>query len=455
MALLFSVLILFLAIGFILVELTNYVLIDTIVNVIIVFFIIAAIPTLRGATLYIILMLMGFMVVLLWGNTDFGMIILDGAQVNLTLVSLFIFAPLLGIPVRTGNYIDALKTLFKKWLNNAWLFYFSIFTLTHILGVVINIGSVTINYYLKGVSNIQSKRLIAGALNRGFTTSIYWSPYFAAMALMVSQLNIEWITIVLYSLGFSIISFIVGFLLEIRTIIKEEQFLNKEVAAETEVDFDFSFKNALRKGIELSVLLVLTICVVLIVERISSLGMVLSICITAIFFPLLWCFIKGDKKDYLDEVKTHVFTTLPKMKKEITLFLTAGLFSAAFVSSTWSDLLVNWVNTYFSSSTLLLTLLMTTIIVLTASFGLHPIILVTILVTSISPESIGLSDEYFAVMLLASWGFSNTLSPATAVNNLLAGFLNSSLLDVSFRWNWKYVLILTIILPFYLKLLKI
>jgi hypothetical protein len=55
--------------------------------------------------------------------------------------------------------------------------------------------------------------------------------------------------------------------------------------------------------------------------------------------------------------------------------------------------------------------------------GLHPIVLVTIFATGIDPASLGISPLFLALLLLGSWGISNPVSPASAVNNLLSGLL--------------------------------
>jgi DcuC family C4-dicarboxylate transporter len=86
--------------------------------------------------------------------------------------------------------------------------------------------------------------------------------------------------------------------------------------------------------------------------------------------------------------------------------------------------------------------------------GLHPIVTVKIFVTSIEPQSLGFSPEYFAVLLLASWGIGNTVSPASAVNHLISNFWNLDVTDVSYKWNFKYVIAMSLLLPVYLMLIK-
>lgn len=449
-----SLLIGLLAAGFIIIELFNIDFLNQFISIVILLFIILSLPYLRGAMLYIVSFVMVLTVILFWNQTDVFSLVLSGATINLPLVALFIFAPLLGIPVRTGEYVEALKLILQKWINNVWLFYICTHLLAHMLSVVISIGSVTISYNLKDASIVESKRLLSNALNRAFAMSIYWSPYFAAMALMINNLDVEWAEVVLYGLGFFVISFIVGILTELKTIRTESARL-REVATKVEFKGSLTWEEAKKKVIELCILLVGTITIVLVIEGNSPFSMVLSISLTSMAFPILWCLLKGDLKKYIVEFKNHTFKTLPAMQKEITLFLLAGVLSAAFANSAISTQMLDWVNTHMSDSVMLLTIILTLFIVGTSALGLHPIIFMTILVTSVPPESIGVSHQYFAVLLLISWGFATTISPATVVNNLLATYLNTTLANVSYRWNLKFVLILSIILPFYLNILGI
>lgn len=444
----------FLALGYVVIELTEWDWFSKIISGFIFLFIIFSLPSLKGAVARIILIMIVLTILILFQEKNVWSIILDGARVNLTLVTIFILTPILGITVRTGGYIEALKIVLKKLKNNVMFFYLSTSLLTHSLGVVLNIGSVSINHYLTSVSNVRSPRIIANALNRGFTTTIFWSPYFSAMALIVSNLNISWGEIVGYAIGYSLLAFTFGFLFELKQIFKEQK--NLLVPEEQQLKEEkIEVQRVKAKMIELIFLILIMMLLVLALEHFTSFGMVLSICLVSIIFPISWCSLKGTFSGYKEELQRHLTTTLPNLQKEITLFLTAGLFSAAFVHSQWSDRIVTVLNEVFGHSPILMMLILSIVIIVTAIFGLHPIIVITILVTSIDPSQVGLSKEAFSVTLLASWGIANTLSPATAVNNLLAHSLNQPIMDVSLRWNWKYAMTMMILLPIYLYLLNI
>jgi hypothetical protein len=86
--------------------------------------------------------------------------------------------------------------------------------------------------------------------------------------------------------------------------------------------------------------------------------------------------------------------------------------------------------------------------------GLHPIVPVTILAGGIDPLSMQISSIYFAVLLLGSWALSNPISPASAVNNLLAGLLNKTVFEVAVP-NYKFAGCMAIVLILFLMIVGI
>ncbi|MFC0273299.1 hypothetical protein ACFFIX_18000 [Metabacillus herbersteinensis] len=438
-----------LAVGFVMLQVFPQTVVEVSVSLLILAVIVGITPMIRGSTLTICLVLLFLAVGLMLYHNASPQEWLQAMRVNITLVALFLFAPLLGIPVRTGGYVEALKIVLSRKMNDPHFFFLGSKLLTHVLGVVINIGSVSIVYQLMKASTIKTPRLMANAINRGFISSIFWSPYFSAMALILSQLPIAWTSIVIYMLGLALISLLVSFLIE-RPLIESMDHSN---GRKTVDDYeDKELRKAKRKVVELFFLLFLIMAVVLLLEAVISSSIVLIICLVSVVFPVLWCFLTGKRALYREEIKEHIFVGIPRMKKEIVLFLIAGFFSGAFLHSELSGQLVELINGLFGNFTIGIAFFLSLLIVLSAVVGLHPIVVVTILVTSIKPELIGLSPEYFAVLLLASWGISNTVSPATAVNNLLASLLKVDVFELSIRWNFKFVIIMLFLIPIYLEI---
>ncbi|WP_370221705.1 hypothetical protein [Cytobacillus sp.] len=446
-----GILIGFLAIGFILLQVFPGEVVNLFVSMISLAVIIWVLPGIRGSTLIISVFLLISAVFLMIYHHVPALEWFKSIRINITLVAIFLVVPLLGIPVKTGGYVESLKIVLYKKMNEPYFFYFGTTFLTHILGVVLNIGSVSIVNQLTSASNIKAPRLVANAINRGFITTIFWSPYFSAMALVLSQLPIKWTSIVMYSIGLAVIGLLVSLLLDRKQILA-----SKPVGAERAIDWDEAkHTHAKKKVTELFVYLIVITAAVLLLEFLTGYSIVLMICFVSIIFPFLWCFFSKKRIHYVNEFKDHIFIGIPRMKKEIVLFLIAGFFSGAFVHADLSNLLISFIQHTFGPFHLGISFFLASIVFITALVGIHPIVVVTIYVTSLTPELIGLSPEYFAILLLASWGITNTVAPATAVNNLLANLLKVDLFELSIRWNIKYVIIMLIIIPLYLELMGV
>lgn len=424
---------------------------ETAASLIIGIIIIWNLPSLRGTIRVITYSLFVSAIIIFIVQKTPSHIWMEGLRVNLTLVTIFIFVPLLGIPIRIGGYLDSLKIIFKLTFRKSGYLFLSTQLLTHVLAVVLNIGSVSIVHFLSKASPIQSPRLLASAITRGFGSAIYWSPYFAAVALVLSGLELQWSSIVVYSLGFGVTSLAVS-------LFSDRAFLKSVQLEATEVEhqpIEPNMLQAKRKLTELFLLLIFMMGSVVVIEMATGMSMVMIICLTAVIFPLLWSVLRQQFSGYRQEVKNHLYRTLPNMKKEIVLFFIAGFFSKAFVQTEISGAVVQAIANLVGGSTIGAAYCILLIIVFTSIAGLHPIVTVTILVTSFEPSLLGMSESFFAVLLLGSWGISNTLSPATAVNNLLANLWRLDIADVSYRWNIKYACVLGLLLPIYLTILPI
>ncbi|HHY72391.1 MAG TPA: hypothetical protein GX497_04030 [Bacillus bacterium] len=432
-------------------------LLETAVSIFIVIFIILALPALVGSLKIITYTLLVLAITMLVAvKAPIGEWI-DGVRVNLTLVSIFTFVPLLGIPVRLGGYLESLKLLFER-LNPKPTYVFLITqTLTHLLAVVLNIGSISIVHYLSKAAPIQSARLLVSAVNRGFISVIFWSPYFAAMAVVLSMLPITWGAILPYSLGIVLISFVVSILIDWSFITKANITFAHEVSAakEEEIPAESGGKSDKQKLSELIFLLLFMMLTILGIEFFSSLTMVVIICLVAFLFPLLWSLLYKKQREYGAELKDHIYITLPRMKKEVVLFFVSGFFSAAFVATNISATIINSLNEFFGGFTIGIAYCIVLVIITTSIVGMHPIVPVTIFAASFNPSLLGFSPEYFAILLLVSWGISNSFSPATASNNLIANLWGVDITKVTWRWNMKYGMILAILLPIYLEIVNI
>lgn len=446
-----SILSVLLVINFMMMQFINHPYIDFFVGVYVCFYIVASLRYLKGMSAKITIGLLVTIPFLLIGNEKFYIALVEGATTNLAIVIIIILTPLLGIPVRVGDYLTSLSHLLSKLKSNVAFIYTIFLSLTHVFSVILNIGAVVINLHLIGSSHVKSKRLIGSLLIRGYTTMWLWSPYTAVMIIVINPLGLAWGELALYMIGFALLALIVGVLIEFKEINQETKRVTSDILHSEQGTEHMERSKVFLKMAELFVLMALSMALVLILEQNTNLGMVLSIAIVAVVFPIVWCLLKRLLPQYKKEVITHVTKTVPNMQSEFTMFLVAGVFSHAFVQSPLSDQFVHMLNALFGSSSLLMSVALSLTIILTSIVGLHAAVMLTIFATALNPELIGFTPVYFAVLLLGSASIANAVSTGSALSNFLAKELKTDVFTVSFKWNWLYAASLFIVFLFYLQ----
>ncbi|CAM4394246.1 hypothetical protein FHS16_001952 [Paenibacillus endophyticus] len=406
--------------------------------------IVLLLPKLKGMTLWLTMSFMVTGAVLLWLQKADARIWFESAGINVTIVTLFLFAPLFGIPVRLPAYVEALKKFYEVNLRSKSALFLGTQLLTQLMGVFINVGSIPVVYQLVYVKPQPGMNLLlANALNRGFAGAILWSPYFAAMTLVTSALGLPWSSVLPYMLGLAILSLFVSWLVDSRELLHIDLAEPSQAAKKKErAVFPFG----------LGIYLIAAIIVILAMERVIDLPMVLLICLAALSYPLLWCFVKGEMTVYKEGFKNHVTVTLPALRKEITLFLAAGFFSGSIGVTKFGEIVPSLLEHIPLPVAVTFSIFTVALIAGTSLIGLHPIVPVTILAGSIDPLHVQISPIYFAVLLLGSWALSNPISPASAVNNLLAGLLKKTVFEVAMP-NYKFAACMALGLMIYLLIL--
>lgn len=438
-----SIALLTLALAYMLSNLLPYKVLEYATQVLAIIVLIESIPLSEGIPRKISLVLLVLGAFLSWYSKAGVFLWLRGFGQNVGLITIFILTPQLAVPLKLERYTTALADLYRAHVNSRKRLCFLSMFLTHFISVIFNIGSIPVVYNLvRGNIREDTERLVLTAISRGFATSIMWSPYFAAMALVLSQMDIPWFSILPVSFTLAMVSLCTGFLLDYR---------------------QWAGSNDVRRGFKISkssqsVLLGLfasglgvTIWM-LAVEWLTGLNMILIVGLTAILFPLLWSLGAGHGPVYRQEIKKYFSGTLPLLRNEIVLFLSSGFFSSSVANSGAGKYLAAVVQMIAGHGQFLAQSAILFSTVLLALIGIHPIISVSILAASLHPPIAGFSAQTLAVTLLTSWAIANISSPFTATNMMLAGFTGRTSMEVGLRWNITYVVVAGLVVSCFLLL---
>jgi hypothetical protein len=262
-------------------------------------------------------------------------------------------------------------------------------------------------------------RLHAIMFSRTFACGCFWSPFYVAIA-----------TAILYAPGSDLLVLsLAGIPVALFGLaITSWQFMRDE-----EIESTAGFPvhaDALAIPVALSVLLIVT-HLLLPDFPVLSLISVLALLMTAIL--LLY----QKRSAALALYKNHIEEYLPKINRELTLFLTAGVMATGLsVYITSGDIALSVPE--FTPLIGAIFIIVSTII---SIFGVHPVITISVISSLLSTTNF--NPNLLGVCMMMMWGIGIVISPMSALNLSIQGRFGIS--SFSFlRWNAVFVLSLII-----------
>ncbi|MBB6443994.1 hypothetical protein [Bacillus benzoevorans] len=360
----------------------------------------------------LVMMGVGIGVELLKGTGFSG--ISEGIFLILPLLCLITLAPLLSIPLKIGGFFKSVSHLLHNLLSQPKKMYAGITGTLFFLSPILNLASVRIiNEFLEDLK--LPSALTAKSYVVGFATASMWSPYFASVSLMIHYLHISYEEFILYGLGFSILSLVIGNLL-FALWERRHPFAGSSAAI---VPLDKADRYQLIKLI-LFVACLMGVC--LLVEELTNWSMIVIVCLLAVIVPLLFAVKRGNWKRMPPLLKDFRDRNVPLMSNEIVLFMSAGMLAFSLKGTTVmngvSDLLAGLANQSFFLFAFALIL----IVLCITYIGIHQIAVIGALAMQLSVVDLGVSNLAVALILLLSWAISMSLSPFSGLNLLVSRF---------------------------------
>jgi len=351
---------------------------------------------------------------------------------NLPLVCLIIVVPILTVPIEIGKYDGYIAQFTSKFNGKPQLLYILLSSTFYILGPITNLGSIHIIHSMVKRLNLPVEFL--GRLYiRGFSSINTWSPYFASVFLVVYYLNIP----MLYFLPFGLLlSFFQFWTANILFSIKEKHSINFE-AMEPKVNI------RTKKLYELLFFLLLLSGTIFFLEAKIAINVSVLIIITAVVYSFIWGKYLREFRRFKKEAILFRKNIMPSQANEVSLFLSAGFFGVVLSKTVISDYF-SYLWTQISHLSILLLILFTIALVGVLSFvGIHQIVVITSILSSVSPTNLGLHDITFAMILLSSWAVAGTVSPITPTNVVTSNILKVDVYQIILKWNLLYTVLIS------------
>lgn len=319
----------------------------------------------------------------------------------------------------------------------------------HLFALLINYGSISLLGGLASQSartepdpvirEIRTRRMLL-AIQRGFISSLPWSPLAFAMAITNALIpGATWAASVLPGLGSAAIIIFSGWAMD--TLFKP-QLSNPPPRAAIEGSWAL-----LTPLFFLLILLSVTVLGIYSAWGLRVVGIVMVVVpAIAIGWAMLQHWAPGAEGSFGPRARHFLYDELPGYRGEIVLLMMAG-----YIGTVGAPLLQPIVAAFGLHPENLpawaLLALFVWIIPVLGQVGMNPILAVTLIAPLIpAPESIGISPSAMVVAIASGWALSGATSPFTATTLLIGSFGNVSALHVGLRWNGWYFLVTAVLL---------
>lgn len=346
--------------------------------------------------------------VTLGGNANFDAIIGGNTQL-LTMVAAVGFLRLVAMP--ESSKIEALPVGAKAYIQTLLGL--------NITSSVINISSpILMADRIHRVKPLQ--RFTTQSLTRVFCGVSSWSPFFAAMAVVLTytyEAKLSWLIIA--GMPFTLLGLLVVM-------------LEARIRYRSEVDNFVGYPMHLQS---ISVPLLLALAVVAGSWLLPEVSVLVVIAISALFITIGGLILRSSLYQSFKQLKQYVIDGLPRIVNELTLFLAAGLIAAGMSALIQQGIVPNPFTTFDATTAAQLLGVM----LLLAAIGVHPVILIS----SLTPLMLTLDPDpnLLAITYLLAWNLGTCSSPLSGTNLVFQGRYGIPSWRVA-MWNWPYALVM-------------
>jgi len=361
----------------------------------------------------------------------------DGIFLILPLLCLLTLAPLLSVPLRLSGYFESIAALLRNLMHQPKKLYAGITGTLFLLAPVLNLGSVRIlNEFMEEIelpSTMSAKSYLVG-----FSTAVMWSPYFASVSLVLHYLNISFEEYILYGMGLSILSLVVGNILF--AVWERRNPLSEKLTPNTPIE-----KEHRRQMIKLVLFVVILMSACLVVEKFTHWSMIVIVCLMSVLVPLGYGVVSKDWKRMAAPLVDFRDRTVPMLNNEIMLFMSAGMLAFAIKGTSAANGVSTFLAHLADRSFILFALAVMLIVLSITYMGIHQIAAVGALAMQLNPAEIGISNIGLALLLLLTWSISTALSPFSGLNLMVSRFAGISGVQTGLRANGVHLSIIALI----------
>jgi len=310
---------------------------------------------------------------------------------------------------------------------------------SHILGSVLNMAGISLmSGVVRDVADPVLRRRLTCAVMQGFTAASCWTPFFIAMTVVLSVIpGLRWSDI-------APIGFLAALLLGVLAWAVDRVFYRNRTATQEN-------RPAAPGGpFEWRALVIpptLFASVIFLVEG-FHMSIPVALALVTPVYGALWLLVQSARHARMNavvgELFRYVFQTLPGLRSEVFLFLSANMLGTGIATALPPETMKSFIDALNLSPEVSICLVMAGILACAAA-GLHPVIIFVLVGEVLPPDVLGVSPVMLGAALLAMWGLGAGSSPFSATTLYMARASGTSIWTVAWIWFGPYAVLGTVL----------
>jgi hypothetical protein len=315
--------------------------------------------------------------------------------------------------------------------------YLAVSSAAHFLGALINFAALSLlASFLHRPLDTEVRARMAAAMSRGFAIAASWSPFFVAMAVILSVMpELSWLDIAMPGIPLALLMLTYGWLFDRLTRRSVRTAPREDVGAAT----------ARPAFARLLVLAVALVTLVIAVSESRRMPMPVAIFLVVPLFSLVWQWIidhglPESHRGGASGLMRHAGLALPGLRAEVLLFLAANVLGQGIASYFDSGSVETLLRGAGLTGTAAIFFILAAM-VLCSALAVHPLVLIVVGGHVLPVERLDMAPESLGLIMASVWGLGVVVSPISGLTLFMARTLRISNWRVAWRHNGAYALI--------------
>ncbi|RYM00272.1 hypothetical protein EWH99_12485 [Sporolactobacillus sp. THM7-7] len=379
------------------------------------------------------------------------------------MVTLFSLVPILGLPIRIGQYAEEVREKVNQKIKNSRQFYMLTSGVAYFFSSFMNIAALPVTYYSISPSINQypvpnGKKYLSQSITHGFAMPLLWSPVTPILATVLALTGTQYTVILPLLLALSIGGLLLDWLISARSFTSKDQNHSSErarseiAAARENEPSDASHSS---RFFQLFVFILALYVSIIFLDHFFKMSFLFSVSILIIPFAFVWSVFIRKTREFSVGLKDHFSSQIVKMQNQFFIFLSAGFFIQAMqithadkALNQTMETLIQWMGT--GAFLLILPL----IPLILAFVGLHPAVSLVFISEAVRTNLLADMPIVVTVAMLGGAIPAFLMGPYNATLGIMSGLIKEKPFTLS-NWNFKFTAVYLVLITFFVESLYI